>query len=97
MGSPEYAELAMFMREILGRVERLDERTKMIQSSTESLKEEFRDTANNLKEEIKELNQKVSAEYVKKNEFDPIKRFVYGVIAFILASVGAMFFTLIKP
>lgn len=44
-----------------------------------------------LKEKINSIDDKVSSGYVSKEEFEPIKKIVYGVVSLILiAVVGAL-------
>lgn len=44
-----------------------------------------------IKEKLNAVDQKVSTHYVSKEEFEPIKKIVYGMVALILvAVVGAL-------
>lgn len=44
-----------------------------------------------IKEKLNAVDQKVSTHYVSKEEFEPIKKIVYGVVSLILiAVVGAL-------
>lgn len=44
-----------------------------------------------IKEKLNTVDQKVSTHYVSKEEFDPIKKIVYGLVSLILiAVVGAL-------
>ncbi len=44
-----------------------------------------------IKEKLNTVDQKVTAHYVSKEEFDPIKKIVYGMVSLILiAVVGAL-------
>ncbi len=44
-----------------------------------------------IKEKINAVDEKISKHYVTKEEFDPIKNIVYGVVSLILiAVVGAL-------
>ena len=44
-----------------------------------------------IKEKLNEVDQKVSTHYVSKEEFEPIKKIVYGLVSLILiAVVGAL-------
>jgi len=44
-----------------------------------------------IKDTMKSLDQKVSSHYVSKEEFEPIKKIVYGLVGLILvAVVGAL-------
>lgn len=46
---------------------------------------------NYIKEKINDIDSKVSSGYVTKEEFEPIKKIVYGVVSLILtAVVGAI-------
>lgn len=40
-----------------------------------------------IKEKLNSVDQKVSSHYVSKEEFEPIKRLVYGLVALILVAV----------
>lgn len=40
-----------------------------------------------IKEELKEIKTQVSSHYVSKEEFEPIKKIVYGLVALILIGV----------
>lgn len=44
-----------------------------------------------IKQSVKDLNDKIDEHYVTREEFDPIKKLVYGLVALILtAVVGAL-------
>lgn len=44
-----------------------------------------------IKEKLNDVDQKVSTHYVSKEEFEPIKKIVYGLVSLILiAVVGAL-------
>lgn len=44
-----------------------------------------------IKEKLNAIDEKVSTHYVSKEEFEPIKKIVYGVVSLILvAVVGAL-------
>lgn len=44
-----------------------------------------------IKEKLNSVDQKVSTHYVSKEEFEPIKKIVYGLVSLILiAVVGAL-------
>lgn len=44
-----------------------------------------------IKEKLNAVDQKVSSSYVSKEEFEPIKKIVYGMVSLILiAVVGAL-------
>jgi archaellum component FlaC len=101
------AEIANLIRDSLGKLERLDERTKMIQTEQADLRKDIKELKDELYDEVKEVrllaqselsafSKKTSEDFVKKTEFEPIKRFVYGVVGFILVAVGSVFFTLLK-
>jgi ABC-type phosphate transport system permease subunit len=40
-----------------------------------------------IKETVDELNTKLESKYVTQDEFDPIKKLTYGLVALILTSV----------
>jgi hypothetical protein len=45
----------------------------------------------NVIEKLNSVDQKVTAHYVSKEEFDPVKKIVYGLVTLILiAVVGAL-------
>ena len=89
---------------------RLDERTKSIQSNIERLSTDLRahnDTMTakilhvegRLEKRIDELESDLSGDYVKKDQFHPIQKLVYGVVAIILTSVTVGLVTIVinKP
>jgi hypothetical protein len=41
-----------------------------------------------IKEKLTSIETQVSSQYVSKDEFDPIKRIVYGLVGLILISVA---------
>lgn len=44
-----------------------------------------------IKEKLDDVDQKVSTHYVSKDEFEPIKKIVYGLVSLILVGVvGAL-------
>jgi hypothetical protein len=44
-----------------------------------------------IKNEVTEINRKLEADYITRQEFDPIKKVVYGMVSLILiAVVGAL-------
>jgi predicted nucleic acid-binding Zn-ribbon protein len=95
--------LTALIRDLIGKIERLDERTKTIQSAQDELRKDLKELKDDFYDEIQLVKDKASAalektsqDFVKKTEFEPIKRFVYGVVGFILVSVGSVFFTLLK-
>lgn len=46
---------------------------------------------NYIKEKLNMVDQKVTSHYISKEEFDPIKKIVYGLVSLILiAVVGAL-------
>lgn len=50
-----------------------------------------------LKNAVDKIDQKISSGYVTKEEFDPIKRIVYGLISLVLiAVVGALLALVVK-
>jgi hypothetical protein len=50
------------------------------------------------KKNIDELKELVDTHYIKKDEFEPVKKIVYGFVAFLLLSIGGMFIALLaKP
>ena len=40
-----------------------------------------------IKEDIKEIKEIMNSRYVSKEEFDPIKKIVYGVVGLLLTSI----------
>lgn len=48
-----------------------------------------------IKGQIKEVNDKVSSNYVSKDEFEPIKKVVYGLVAIILVAVAGAVVSLV--
>ncbi len=51
----------------------------------------------NLKDDIAELKEKINTQLVTKDEFDPIKKVVYGLVSLILVGViGAILALVIR-
>ena len=49
------------------------------------------DTRKELKDDISNLNDKVDSKYVTHDEFEPVKKVVYGLVGLILVAViGAL-------
>ena len=48
-----------------------------------------------IKKSIDELSLKVEHNYVTKDEFEPIKKLVYGMVAVVLSSVVATLMTIL--
>ncbi|CAB4176042.1 hypothetical protein UFOVP1522_20 [uncultured Caudovirales phage] len=48
-----------------------------------------------IKKSIDDLSLKVDHNYVTKDEFDPIKKLVYGMVAVVLSSVVATLMTIL--
>jgi len=42
-----------------------------------------------IKKSIDDMNSRLDHHYVTKDEFDPIKKLVYGMVAIVLSSVAA--------
>ena len=95
------------IRDLLSRLAGLDERTRAIQDSvnqirldikdrTENLEQELHDEITEVKDQIKALRKETDEQYVKKVEFDPVKKLVYGVVAFFLVSIGGLMFAMLK-
>lgn len=75
--------------DILVRLERMEERMESRDSTVDEIKltvDKFLDKFGVLETA---MHKEVDANYVKKVEFEPVKRFVYGVIVMVLASVGS--------
>jgi hypothetical protein len=50
-----------------------------------------------IKEDVRDIKNKLEMDYVTKQEFDPVKKVVYGLVSLILvAVVGALITLLIK-
>jgi len=47
------------------------------------------------KEDIEEVKKLIDTHYIKKTEFDPIRKIVYGFVGFLLLSMGGMFIAVI--
>lgn len=51
-----------------------------------------------IKEKLNTIDKKVNTEYITKNEFEPVKQIVYGLVSLILvAVVGAILALVMKP
>ena len=49
------------------------------------------ESVSTIKQDVTEIKTKLESHYVTKEEFDPIKKIVYGVVSLILVSVvGAL-------
>lgn len=48
-----------------------------------------------IREKVDALQEKLENEYVTKDQFDPIKRVVYGTVAMVLTSVGVAVLALV--
>ena len=48
-----------------------------------------------IRRDIAEINQKLDDKYVTKDEFDPVKKLVYGMVAIILVAVIGALLTLV--
>ncbi len=50
-----------------------------------------------IKDEVDDIKKKMEADYVTRQEFEPIKRFVYGLVTIVLVGViGAILALIIK-
>ncbi len=73
-----------------------------LKNSFYSLSDKIRDTETRAvakyddnKKDIEEIKRMLDKDYTKKNEFDPIKKIVYGFVGFLLLSIGGMFIAVI--
>ena len=48
-----------------------------------------------IQEDVKEIKAVLRAEYVTKDQFDPVKRLVYGTVTLILTSFGLAILALV--
>ena len=48
-----------------------------------------------IKDDVREIKNKLEADYVTKSEFDPIKKVVFGLIGTILVAVVGALLTLV--
>ena len=48
-----------------------------------------------IKTEVQDIKQKLEADYITKQEFEPIKKIVYGIVSLILVAVGGAIIKLI--
>lgn len=48
-----------------------------------------------IKENIQQIHEKLDHKYVSRDEFDPVKKLVYGLVALILTSVGVALIALV--
>lgn len=48
-----------------------------------------------IKADITEIKRKLDADYVTREEFDPIKKIVYGIVSLVLTSVVIALITLV--
>lgn len=55
----------------------------LIQQDIEYMKGKFDD----IKDKLDDVDTKLSSSYVSKEEFEPVKRLVYGLVSIILVSV----------
>lgn len=80
--------------ELSSLLSKIDERTTNIQSDITELKADLRTSVKDLTDAIKESEEKqdrkiieVKTAYVERVEFEPIKRFVYGIVMFVFITV----------
>lgn len=73
-----------------------------LKNSFQSLSERIKDTEirqsirhEENRKEIDSLNELIDKDYIKKTEFEPIKKIVYGFVGFLLLSLGGMFIALL--
>jgi hypothetical protein len=59
----------------------------VIQNDIVYIKTEVSDIKNSVRDEIKDINKLIEEKYVTKEEFDPIKKIVFGAVWLIVASV----------
>jgi chemotaxis regulatin CheY-phosphate phosphatase CheZ len=89
--------------DLLGR---LDERTKAIQASIDKLNFDIRLQIDNLSKKIDdsedrtnrkidEIKKDIEENYVKVEQFSPIQKIVYGVVALILITVAGSILALV--
>src|SRR6266705_947835 len=80
-------------KELLARV---DERTKAIQTDIAKFRDDLKNSFYSLSDKIRDTETRAVAKYDdNKNEFDPIKKIVYGFVGFLLLSIGGMFIAVI--
>ncbi|MBU0847062.1 hypothetical protein KKH23_07700 [Patescibacteria group bacterium] len=48
-----------------------------------------------IKKEVEDISEKLEDNYITRQEFDPVKKVVYGIIAIILTSVMAALVALV--
>lgn len=76
--------------QLFSKIERIDEKTSNIQSDITELRSDLRSVSDKLKTSEDKLDSKINnlnIKYVEKVEFEPVKRFVYGIIMFVFISV----------
>ncbi len=52
---------------------------------------------NRVKDDLKDIKESVSKNYVTQEEFKPIRMFVYGIVALSLLTLGTALFKVIIP
>jgi len=82
--------------EISLRLERIDERAKSLDAAVVSLVDSVKEVRNDIKESSKSSKEDMDKNYVKKTEFDPIRRLVYGVVGAALIAFGGIFISIIN-
>lgn len=84
-------------KETCDLIARVDERTLAIQDDLKNIRETMRDTTSSLNDHINSTERHLDGkfrdletDFVKREEFDPIKKLVYGFAGFLLLSIGGM-------
>lgn len=63
----------------------------IIEQSTETQIAVMIESVGTIKRDVSEIKEKLESHYVTKEEFDPIKKVVYGMVSLILVAViGAL-------
>ena len=71
---------------------RLDERLKSIQGQFDGFGSKLSLEIEGLKKELKEERNNVESRYVTREEFEPLKKAIWGAIGLIISGVGSILF-----
>jgi hypothetical protein len=74
--------------ELIALVNRIDERTELMQKTVDDLKE-------SVDKHYDEVYATMDKHYTKKAEFEPIRKIVFGFVCFLLLSIGGMFVSVV--
>ena len=80
---------------ISNQIARLDERQRSVKEELGKIAESVQRIETTINSRIVSIYDNVDKLYVKKADFDPIKKLVYGFVGFLLLMMGGMFVAVI--